>query len=118
MSATDELRRMLDERGVEWADGDASHTTEWTNANGQKCSAMYWKPTLTVLISGCTPEQAIAATLGNELNPDGLPVIARCRDCKFSVDNGKYCAEGCADSWDWRNVEPDGFCAWGERRES
>lgn len=43
--------------------------------------------------------------------------IVRCRDCKFGVDGGKYCAEGCADSWDWRNVEPDGFCAWGERRE-
>lgn len=42
--------------------------------------------------------------------------IVRCRDCKFGVDGGKYCAEGCADSWDWRNVEPDGFCAWGERR--
>ena len=41
--------------------------------------------------------------------------IVRCRDCKFGVDGGKYCAEGCADSWDWRNVEPDGFCAWGIR---
>ena len=45
-----------------------------------------------------------------------MPEIVRCRDCKFGVDGGKYCAEGCADSWDWRNVEPDGFCAWGERR--
>lgn len=43
--------------------------------------------------------------------------IVRCRDCKFGVDGGKYCAEGCADSWDWRNVEPDGFCAWGERED-
>jgi len=43
--------------------------------------------------------------------------IVRCRDCKFGVDGGKYCAEGCADSWDWRNVEPYGFCAWGERKE-
>ena len=44
--------------------------------------------------------------------------IVRCRDCKFGVDGGKYCAEGCADSWDWRCVEPDGFCAWGERRKN
>lgn len=43
--------------------------------------------------------------------------IVRCRDCKFGVDGGKYCAEGCADSWDWRNAEPDGFCAWGERSD-
>lgn len=42
--------------------------------------------------------------------------IVRCRDCKFGVDGGKYCAEGCADSWDWRNVEPDGFCAWAVTR--
>lgn len=43
--------------------------------------------------------------------------IVRCRDCKFGVDGGKYCAESCADSWDWRNVEPDGFCAWAYRKE-
>ena len=43
--------------------------------------------------------------------------IVRCRDCKYGIDGGKYCAENCADSWDWRNVEPDGFCAWGERKE-
>ncbi len=66
MNATEELRCLLDERGVEWKDGDASHTTEWTTDDGRHCSAMYWKPTLTVLISGCTPEQAIAATLGGE----------------------------------------------------
>lgn len=45
-----------------------------------------------------------------------LPKITRCRDCKFGVDGGEYCAEDCADSWDWRCVEPDGFCAWGERK--
>ena len=48
---------------------------------------------------------------------NSMPEIVRCRDCKFGIDGGKYCAEGCADSWDWRNVEPDGFCAWGERRQ-
>lgn len=52
------------------------------------------------------------------ISGDKLPEIVRCRDCEFGVDDGKYCAEGCVDSWDWRNVEPDGFCAWGERRES
>lgn len=45
----------------------------------------------------------------------GVPIV-RCRDCKFGVDGGEYCAEDCADSWDWRCVEPDGFCAWGERK--
>ena len=42
--------------------------------------------------------------------------IVRCRDCKYGIDGGEYCAENCADSWDWRNVEPDGFCKWGERK--
>ena len=49
---------------------------------------------------------------------DPMPIqeVVRCRDCKWGIDGGKYCAEGASDSWDWRNVEPDGFCAWGERR--
>jgi len=45
-----------------------------------------------------------------------LTEIVRCRDCKYGIDGGEYCAENCADSWDWRNVEPDGFCKWGERK--
>lgn len=63
-SATDELRKLLDERGIEWKDGDAAYEIEWSTPDGRHCSAMYWKPTFTVLISGCTLEQAIAATLG------------------------------------------------------
>lgn len=43
--------------------------------------------------------------------------IVRCRDCKYGIDGGEYCAEDCADSWDWRCVEPDGFCAWGVKRK-
>jgi len=44
--------------------------------------------------------------------------IVRCRDCKYGIDGGEYCAENCADSWDWRNVEPDGFCKWAIRRDA
>lgn len=44
----------------------------------------------------------------------------RCRDCgRFSVDqsdheyrSGWWCSRWCTDM-----VEPDGFCAWGKRRE-
>lgn len=43
--------------------------------------------------------------------------IVRCRDCRYGINGGELCAEGASDSWDWRNVEPDGFCAWGERKE-
>lgn len=52
---------------------------------------------------------------GDSLFKDAEEIV-RCKNCKFGVYGGKYCAEGCADSWEWRNVEPNGFCAWGERR--
>ena len=75
MTATDELRRLLDERGVEWGnvrndgsesdyltewqfDGIEGHAiaTEW--AVGQHLTVCIWHP--------MTPEQAISATLGSE----------------------------------------------------
>ena len=68
LAATNKLRKLLDERGVEWKDGDAAYEIEWSTPDGRHCSAMYWKPTFTVLMSGCTPEQAIAATLGGDGN--------------------------------------------------
>lgn len=40
--------------------------------------------------------------------------IVHCRDCKHLVAHGAGCAY-----WDYCDVESiDGFCAWGERRES
>ena len=71
------LCEILDEHGIEWTKGDVSYQVVWTNPNGQHCSAMWWKPTLTVLISGCTPEQAVAATLGAVDNPP-LDKLLRC----------------------------------------
>ena len=67
MTATDELRSLLDERGVEWEQSPQGgwYTTEWTGRYG-KCNAMEWKPTLTVMMPNLTPEQAIAATLGKQ----------------------------------------------------
>lgn len=38
-----------------------------------------------------------------------MPVIVRCRDCKR--------IEYCCFVYEY-DYEPDGFCAWGERRES
>lgn len=63
---TELLCKLLEEHGIEWKDGDAAYEIEWSTPDGRHCSAMYWKPTFTVLISGCTPEQAIAATLVSE----------------------------------------------------
>ena len=45
-----------------------------------------------------------------------MPVIVRCRDCKYyemvPEDSGDWC-----EYWTDRVYRADGFCAWGERRE-
>lgn len=76
MTATDELRRMLDERGVEWGnvrnDGyESDYLTKW-QINGIQGHAFVtvteWPGGLTLeTFQRCpTPEQAVEATLGNE----------------------------------------------------
>lgn len=77
MTATDELRRMLDERGVEWwAEDDPEDpayyfVTKWF-ANG--CEQAYEEiPAIRSrsLNAYCvTPEQAIEATLGSDLKAE------------------------------------------------
>ena len=63
MTATDELRRLLDERGVEWADdGYATTCTVWA-ANGIVWHGL-WRNDCIELIAHLTPQQAIDATLG------------------------------------------------------
>lgn len=49
------------------------------------------------------------------ISGDKLPEIVRCRDCVYrgwSEAGGHFCSRGIG-----LTVEPDGFCAWGERRE-
>lgn len=49
--------------------------------------------------------------------------IVRCRDCKFSIYNGERCTfwkrTEKVNDYEYMDVaaevEPDGFCAWGER---
>lgn len=45
-----------------------------------------------------------------------VPVV-RCGDCSFCVEKGYrlYCDR---DVGGFPEVEPDGFCAWGERRDA
>ena len=68
MTATEELRRLLDERGVKWWSMHdiengyyQDRDTEFV-IGGKKYTAHEWGGTLNVY--GLTPEQAIAATLG------------------------------------------------------
>lgn len=59
----------------------------------------------------------------------GLPVceeVVRCRDCKYTCayGDGIECLGPLVQTWDYHNdqplhnpVPPNGFCAWGERRD-
>lgn len=62
-TSTDELRRMLDERGIEWSSPELSPCQ--TRLPYVKFEP-WGEGTLKVTIFNLTPEQAIAATLGNE----------------------------------------------------
>lgn len=84
MSATEELRRLLDERGVEWSDAsdkDVLHTT-WNNLN---CWFNEFPDGWTAwgMSMRGTPEQAIAATLGSWT----------CRDVSVDSSTQFYCSE-------------------------
>ena len=75
MTATDELRRLLDERGVEYykhEDGEPlrelhegrDDATSWRVGVANVCAVPFDDYTFDLWIDHATPEQAIAATLG------------------------------------------------------
>ena len=74
MTATEELRKLLDERGVKWwpmrNNGYYEDRETEFVVNGKKHTAHEWGDGFAVY--SLTPEQAIAATLGSAVNPDGL----------------------------------------------
>lgn len=94
MTATDELRRLLDERGVEWEAFDVfEQTTQWSTHNG---AFVYWArerdgkllvetTAPTKCSASCTPEQAIAATLGHGTCHNEAPSYLDflCSECGF-----------------------------------
>ena len=71
MSATDELRRLLDERGVKWEPSvfDPQHETFYSTENGVGFIVTEF-PDIGRVSLACdmriTPEQAVEATLGRE----------------------------------------------------
>ncbi|MBR2681727.1 MAG: hypothetical protein IKF14_13645 [Atopobiaceae bacterium] len=64
-NVTDKLRRMLDERGIEWTSHGAKNHT-WYDANGGARVTAYVIDAghIRIRMCGLTPEQAIAATVG------------------------------------------------------
>lgn len=66
-TSTERLRKLLDERGVEWYEPPTKPNKTWfPDENGINCSASPWSDTLEIKRHGLTPEQAIAATLGSD----------------------------------------------------
>lgn len=67
MTATDELRRMLTEAGVEWEDYQHENHTWWLDGNDVCWHAENWLTPSSMLLkieATLTPAQAIAATVG------------------------------------------------------
>ena len=89
MTATDELRKMLDKRGVEYESYDpdpkyATPTSERETRWGKASYREWPKGTVRFGVTGTTPAQAIAATLGTGtchkvLDFDGTAWI--CSEC-------------------------------------
>lgn len=87
MSATDELRRMLDERGVEWYEPTMKPNTTWfPDSFGINCRVKPWGEVLQVKRYGLTPKQAIAATLGGG-------------ECEYVIEDNMNESEGMGDVW-------------------
>ena len=96
MSATDELRRLLDERGVPWKCYGHENNTwwgAWYAENRSSVNGLFLKVEGVV-----TPEQAIAATLGS-CNCSNSERTGTCHNASFRLDESRFhcseCGFGC-----------------------
>lgn len=104
MSATDELRRLLDERGVEWV---ASGTdTCWSSAGGYPMRA--WETTngTHMRVADLTPEQAVDATLGRGTCHAVFEVDAMSEDERV----GEYVCSECGETFNDGHGEFPHYC--------
>ena len=94
MSATDELRRLLDERGVEWFESVTRKGLTWIYRDGKAIRFHPWQPgTLKVSMFDLTPAQAIELTLGRGTC---VPILNSERDCRPYLSMWFVCSEcGC-----------------------
>ena len=104
MSATEELRRLLDERGVEWDEVD-HHTLWWGESIHHQASAyssiLFGESGRVHLSAMVTPAQAIAATLG----------VGTCHNESKYPQMFFYCSEcGCAHKRNRAYVDMPRFC--------
>ena len=98
-SATDELRRMLDERGVEYEGGERS--VRWRDRNGVMMQAFpLANGELGMDVWSCTPEQAIAATLGS-CNCSNSERTGTCRNISEVMDEHGQARFVCSECGAW-----------------
>ena len=97
-SATERLRALLDERGVEWEIDRSGFRVMWGKPVDEFHDTMQFKAVdnalpnggLNVHICGFTPEQAVAATLGPGTCEDmsgGDPCVFVCSRCDAMFDH-------------------------------
>lgn len=94
MTATDELRKLLGERGAKTYH-EQNYIT-WCDANDYQCFAFetYERPGLLRVHCNLTPEQAIAATLGtSERTCKAIPHLNLTIGNDFLTQNGLDCSE-------------------------
>lgn len=116
MTATDHLRQLLDERGVEWEDMSSRPyvCTSWRDPDGEPCTALEGaddipdgKLSVQALL---TPEQVVEATLGRGTCKDiaETPKFSdktrfECSECgyEYSAVGGFGCDYGDAPDFDY-----------------
>ena len=96
MTATDELRRLLDERRVEcrqteWIDGI---TVKWRGSDGSEYGARnglsFDGPTGGLVLYDLTPAQAVEATLGSDLQAENAELRELVRELLTDPDAWDY----------------------------
>ncbi len=115
-SATDELRRLLDERGVEYEGGERS--VRWRDRNGVMMQAFPLADgELGMGVWSCTPEQAIAATLGSSKCSNDCTNSERTETCHVEssiIDTYEYnrweYELSCGHTIIWEDSEPPRYC--------
>lgn len=99
MNPTEKLRRLLDERGVEYGTDDAKtvKATRWKfGENGSAMFTEYDDEECAFVTSGCTwtPEQAIEGTLGR-------PKVKKVRGMTYDHAGGEVYFLACSGCGEW-----------------
>lgn len=112
MSATEELRELLDESGVEYTvvHGYREYIWEFGESGIARASAIGTRGLVQMIVTGITPAQAVAATLSNEREKE-LESLAADMFC-WLVD---YLTPAQTQMWETRLEELNVPPTWGVR---